>query len=375
MLGSRIQRYIFRKCVVAFLMVMGLFTITILLVDVVEQLRTVGEDVNLSPFSAAFLSLKKLPTLIEQTLPFGILVAAMMTYNQLNKSSELSVIRAMGQSAWQFLAPIMVLGVGLGFLSMMVLNPLGASLSEDFQRSRADLLREGGKAVSETRENIWLAQGTNGSADGQITIYAQTVDDTGQIFQDLKFIEQTRVFDGAIPTERFEFVRRIDAARARIIDGFWKIEDLVEMEPGKLPRSMDELSIETDLDPNKLLSLYISPETTGFWALPDFIQQTSRAGLDTSRFRMKWYELTALPLLYTAMGLIGAIVCLRLNRLGGTSQLVATGAFAAVTLFFITQITSSFGSSGAISPLIAAWSPALCAFFISMTILAYQEDG
>ena len=67
--------------------------------------------------------------------------------------------------------------------------------------------------------------------------------------------------------------------------------------------------------------------------------------------------------------------CLRLSRLGGTSRLIAVGAGAAVALFFVTQIASSFGSSGAIPALIAAWSPALCALFISLTVLAYQEDG
>ena len=372
MTGSMIQRYIFMRCLMALGLVIGIFAITIMLVDVVEQLRTVGGDIDLSPLTAVQLSLMKLPGLLEETLAFAVLVAAMIAYNQLSKSSELSVIRATGQSAWQFLAPVMVMAACLGLFAMMVLNPLGAHLSERFEASRANLLQEGGQVVERQRSDVWLRQGTD---DSQIVIHAASVDSTGQVFTQVRFLEEGRIYEGARPTSRFRFTRRIDAETARISGGFWQLSNLIENTPGNPPQELASLAIETDLDPNTLLSRFTSPDTIGFWGLPSFISQTSKAGLDTSRFSMRWFGLTSLPVLYTAMALIGAIVCLRLSRLGGTSRLIAVGAGAAVALFFVTQIASSFGSSGAIPALIAAWSPALCALFISLTVLAYQEDG
>jgi len=372
MIGSKIQRYVFVRCLFALALVLGIFSITIMLVDVVEQLRTVGGDIELSPFTAVLLSLMKLPGLLEETLSFAILVAAMIAYNQLSKSSELSVIRATGQSAWQFLAPVMALAAGLGVFAMTVLNPLGAHLSEQFESTRANLLMEGGRVAERQRSDIWLRQGTD---DSQMVIHAGSVDSTGQVFTNVRFLEEGRVYEGARPTDRFRFIRRIDAETASISGGFWQLNNLIENTPGDPPQRLSSLAIETDLDPNTLLSRFTSPDTIGFWRLPSFIDQTRRAGLDTSRFSMRWFGLTSLPILYTAMALIGAIVCLRLSRLGGTSRLIATGAGAAVILFFVTQISASFGSSGAIPAVIAAWSPALCALFVSLTILAYQEDG
>ncbi len=372
MIGTRIQRYIFWKCVLSLSMVLGIFIITIMLVDTVEQLRTVGGDVSLSPTQAIALSAMRLPSLIEQTFPFAILAAAMMTYNQLSKSSELSVIRATGQSAWQFLAPVVFLAVLLGLLSMMVMNPAGAYLSENFESTRARLLEEGGQRADLAREDIWLRQG---SAEGQIVIHAQSVDSTGQVFSNVKFLEEGRQYENGRTTDQYRFVRRIDAQQARIVDGFWQLTGIIENTPDNAPQRMDKLAIETDLDPNTLLTRFTSPDTVGFWGLPGFIRQTSQAGLDASQFTMRFFGLTALPVLYAAMALIGAIVCLRLSRLGGTSQLVATGAMSAVGLFFVTQVALSLGSSGAVVPIIAAWSPALCAFFIALAILAYKEDG
>lgn len=369
---NRIQRYIFGQCVMGLLLVMSIFVITILLVDVVEQLRTVGGDVDLPPQIALQLSLMKLPGLIEQTLPFGILVAAMMAYSRLNVRSELSVIRASGVSAWQFLMPLIVMCVLLGFLSMMALNPLGARLSDQFESMRNDLLVSGGVRIDSSRSDVWLRQGDGNS---QIVIHADSVDDTGQVFEGVKMLEEGRVYSNGQPTQRFEFVRRIDAERARIVDGFWQIENLIENEPGSPPETLDSLALPTDLDPDTLLNRFTSPNTIGFWSLPAFIEQTSQAGLDSTRFSVRLFGLTAIPVFYTAMGLIGALVCLRLSRLGGTSRLVATGAVAAVGVFFIMQFSSSLGASGALPPIIAAWSPALFALFASLTVLAYREDG
>ena len=369
---NRIQRYILWQCITGLILVLAIFTATILLVDVVEQLRTVGGDVELSPLEAVQLSFMKLPSLIEQTLPFSILVAAMIAYSRLNTRSELSVIRASGLSAWQFLSPLMQLSVALGLFSMFVLNPVGADLASRYEQSRNSLLIAGGVRVDSSKNDVWLRQGDGNS---QIVIRADSVDATGQVFEGVKMLEEGRVYADGRPIDRYEFVRRIDAERARIVDGFWQIENLVENVPGQPPQRMDNLAIPTDLDPDRLLDRFTSPNTIGFWKLPGFIAQTSRAGLDSSRFSVRLFGLTAMPIFYTAMGLIGALVCLRLSRLGGTSRLVAIGTISAIGVFFIMQFSSSLGASGALPPIIAAWSPALFALFASLAVLAYREDG
>ncbi|OUX95208.1 MAG: LPS export ABC transporter permease LptG [Hyphomonas sp. TMED17] len=372
MIGTVLQRYIFMRAVGSLALVIGIFVVTIMLVDVVEQLRTVGDNITLSPLMAVLLAALKLPSLIEETFPFAIMIASMMTYNQLNKTSELSVIRAMGQSAWQFLLPIIILSVMLGLFSMMVLNPIGAHLSNNFEATRSALLEDGRARLEAVYEDIYHREGTD---DSQIFIYAESFDSTENVFTNVKLLEESRVYDGARPTDEFRFRRRIDAARARLIGGFWQLEDLVENDGVSRANPMERLAIQTDIDPNQLFNRFISPDTIGFWSLPGFISQTNYAGLDASRFSMRFYGLTVLPVLFTAMSLIGALVCLRLPRLGGTSQLITAGALAAIALFFITQLASSLGASGAVPPMISAWAPALCALFIALAIIAYKEDG
>jgi len=101
---SRIQWYIFMINARALAVVMTVITMAILLVDTVEQVSTIGTRAEISLLQAVSFSLMKLPSLIEQTLPFGLLIAAMLTFRGLSKQAELPVIRASGLSAWAFLA-------------------------------------------------------------------------------------------------------------------------------------------------------------------------------------------------------------------------------------------------------------------------------
>ncbi|MEL6386664.1 MAG: LPS export ABC transporter permease LptG [Pseudomonadota bacterium] len=371
-LFPRISRYILWQCLSGTILVISVLMIAILLVDVVEQLRTVGGDVDLTAVQAVQLSLMKMPMLIEQTIPFALLIAAMIAYSRLNRRAELSIIRASGMSAWRFLTPLIAMALFMSVISVAILNPLGAHMTSQFEGTRAQLLRDGGAAAPPSTTDIWLRQG---SGNSQIVIHAERLEDNGAVLAGVKLLEEERIFRQGVPTDDYRFVRRIDAARARITDGFWQLEDLVENVPGQVQVRRDFLTIPTSLDASQLLDKFASPNTIGFWELPQFIQQTSAAGLDSGRYRMRFWGLTATPVLYTAMALIGALVCLRLSRLGGTSQLLAIGALSAIGVFFVTQLAASLGSTGAAPPLVAAWSPALFALFACLTLIAYREDG
>ena len=75
MIAGRIQRYVFRKYLAGLGLTLGVIVVAILLVDMVEQMRTVGTRTELSLFDAFRLTVNKVPNLIQETLPFAALVS------------------------------------------------------------------------------------------------------------------------------------------------------------------------------------------------------------------------------------------------------------------------------------------------------------
>ena len=367
-IAGRIQRYIFIQCLNGLAMTLGIILGAILLVDMVEQLRTVGARIELSLLDAFQLTIMKAPQLILETLPFAILVGSMLAYSKLNRSSELSAIRAAGMSAWRFLAPAFFLATLLGLLSMMAIDPLSTHTNAKYEFDRASLLQETGAGI-DARKNlktVWLRQGTETT---QSVIHGEVAPDDNQSLLDVE------IFVLEKNGEEFDFQRRIDAKKATLRPGFWQLEDVTEYSERNEPIKQDFLALTSTLDPSTILNRSKDEKSISFWKLPRLIADARQAGLDADKYIMKYHTLLAMPVLLGAMSLIGAIVCLRLRRSGGVTQLLAAGIGAGFLLFFVNQVSKGLASSGATPPQAAAWAPALIALFSVLSIIAFAEDG
>ena len=378
-IAGRIQRYIFRECVASLALTLGIIVLAIVLVDVVEQMRTIGGRTQIGIDTAFTLTMMKTPGLILETLPFAMLVGSILTYSQLSRRSEIPAIRSVGVSAWRFLGPVMVLAVIIGVLMVTVLDPLATRLSADFEASRARLLG----TSTPVNSGVWLSQGDlQAGADAaptalpstnqQAMIHGRRVVNRGQALENVTFW-YFRPGPGG-PSDR-EFTHRIDAKRAELTPGFWQLTDVVENRLGGEIQRTDSLALPTNLSSDTLLSRFASSKTIPFWDLPAFIQAGKAAGMETGDYVLKYNTLLATPFFMLAMALIGAVVCLRLARAGGLSRLVGAGALAGFVLYFANRLASGMSASGATSPEAAAWCPPLFALFAVLTLLAHAEDG
>lgn len=386
-IAGRIQRYVFRENLMALLLTLGIIVLAIVLVDVVEQMRTVGSRTPI-PVSTAFtLTMMKTPGLIMETLPFAMLVGSILCFSQLSRRSEIPAFRAAGVSAWRFLGPTMVLAASLGVLMVTLIDPLATRLNQEFETARERLLNPSSAGNPETPDGVWLSQGdvtagapidgagsvTEQNPDGQAIINARRVVGRGRALEDVTFYYFA---PGRLGAEDRQFTHRIDAKRATLTSGFWQLDGVVENRAGggEVMRR-DKLAVPTNLRNDTLLQRFASAKTIPFWDLPGFIRDGRAAGMEVDDYVLKFHTLLATPVMMLAMSLIGAVVCLRLARSGGLSQLIGAGALAGFVLFFATRVAAGMSSAGATPPEAAAWCPPLFALFSVLTILAHAEDG
>lgn len=385
LIAGRIQRYIFRQSASALLMTLGIIVLTIVLVDVVEQMRTVGSRAQISVFTAFRLTFLKTPALLMETLPFAILVGAILSYMQMSRKSEISPIRAAGMSAWRFLAPVALLAAAAGVLMVTVIDPLATATQEQFQRERRILLNQAATANTDG-DGVWLSQGdlaagadTDPAAsaadslpDAQAIIHARRVIGRGEALEDVTFYYFA---PGPGGLDDRVFTHRIDARRAQLIAGFWQLTGVVENRFGGDVSRTETLAVPTNLRSDTLVSRFASSATIAFWDLPDFIRENRLAGMDVDAYVLKFHTLLATPVLMVAMALIGAVVCLRLARSGGLTRLIAAGTVSGFVLYFVNRVSAGLSGTGAAPPEAAAWCPPLFALFTVLAILAHNEDG
>jgi len=361
---TQLGRYLTARTLNGMAIALSAVLISILLIDLVEQMRTLGSRADLSALAAVRLTLLKTPMLIEQTLPFIVLAGAMIAMIGLNRRSELVAMRAAGVSAWRFLMPAALVGAGLGILVVAGLNPLGAWCYQQFELEKAQLLAVERQAAP--TNGVWIRQG---DAQGQVVIHAASLSPKEARLDDATFMFFEREGDS------LRFVRRARAEHAELRPGFWQMFDVVEAEPGGAPVRAATRSFRSNLEPGELLDRFVSPATLSFWRLPGFIGDAVAAGFAPTRYELKWHSLLAYPLMLAAMAGLGAVFSLRLQRLGDMAQWGAAGAGLGLFLFFFSQLAGAFAITQAVPAQVAAWSAPLAGAFVALAIVAFLEDG
>ena len=361
MVTGTLARYMFRRFASAILLSFAAVLTLIYLIDVVELLRRAGDAAGASTSFLAFLSILRVPAVAEQIMPFAVLFGGIIAFLNLSRKLELVVARAAGVSVWQFLTPPALVALALGLTSVAVYNPLSATL-----KHRADALetRLFGSATANTADtSLWIRQK---SVDGQAIIRAERSSEQGSALGAVSAF----VFD-----KQGRFQERIEAAAAYLRAGFWDMQTARVIAVGEEPRVTDSYLLATNLTAEQVTQSFAAPDSVSFWQLAQIRDQTEKAGLDATGYRLRYQTLLARPLLFLAMVLIAASFSLRFFRMGGVAKMVSGGVAAGFLLYVVTKLFADLGSAGLISAVTAAWFPAVAGCMVSTLVLLNQEDG
>jgi len=357
--------YIGRHFLISFVALFILFLLLILLFDTVELLRRAASKPDVDFGDVIEMALLKLPHMSQETFPFAILFGSMTAFWRLTRSHELVITRAAGVSAWQFLTPVLTLAFLLGGIQVSMVNPFASAALARFERLEALHFKGKDNFLALTDSGLWLRQANN---DGQSVVHAEHVLQNGRSV-DLSDVV-VFMYAGAD-----KFRGRIDAAHARLEDGFWHMQKAWIFEPEKPTEFRDEYWLDTDLTLDKIQDSFAAPETMSFWALPGFISTLEKAGFSAVRHRLHWHTLLATPFLMCAMVLIAATFTLRPSRRGATSFVIAGGVITGFLLYFFSDVVFALGLSDSIPVTLAAWSPSGVATLLGLTMLLHLEDG
>lgn len=362
----RIQGYVLGRTLAGVTAAFIILTAVIMLIDLVELSRTLSGKTELSFIELLFLDSLKSPAVILMLTPFVFLFGVMAAFVSLGRRGELVAMRAAGLSAWIFLAPAAAASFLIGVVAVTALNPAAAALNGRFEDRRAALAQG---ASDRPGGDIWLRQGDDRE---QIVIHARahdTADQTVRLTGVSLFVQSVRN-DGALA-----FSRRIEAAHALLLPGYWRLTDVREAAPGSGATRSEETLVPSTLDHRSAMEKFASPSAIAFWDLPSTIRSARLAGYSPAPYRLRLQQLLATPLMFTAMAVLAGAFSLRFMRLGDFARLAAVGVALGFGVFFLNQFCGALGSNGEIPAELAAWAPPFLALLTGVTLLCFTEDG
>ena len=363
--GGTLGRYFAFQFLTAVLAVFaGVFAL-VALVDYIELMRRNSEVADLSALMVAQTSIYRVPQVTERILPFAVLIGAMSCYLGLSRRLELVIARAAGMSAWQFIAPAVVVALLLGAAATALYNPLAAYLNERSQALEARFTGGQQQCPAVLRRGFWVRQR---SIEGQSIINAATAPRTRAVR--LGGITAF-VFDRAAVSSSGSRPR---PARWSPAIGGWKS---VRRLSGRRPahRARIRTSCRTNLTPEQVRETFSTPETVPFWELPHYIRLAENAGLAAAGYRLQYQKLLSRPFMLARW-------CFwRRHSACGSSASAASRRWFWVALrqgfllYVMSKVTDDLSKAELLHPVTAAWLPVLVGGMTGFIALLYLEDG
>lgn len=336
----------------------------IFVADFMENLRFAEKYVNGSFGFAVQLTALRTPGLSQLLTPFIVLFGGFWMFAQLNRKSELSVMRSAGLSAWRLIGPAMLFAAAAGAFVVLALDPLATRLTGI---SEFLVNEKSGKETSLVQifgDGMWLRQI---DGDGTLIINAESIDDKTATLHNVTVWRLTR--DST-------FLERIDAPTAALAGRLLQLNEATLKSPdSKLPRKTPTYNISTTLTINDLRAGTPAPETMPIWDLPRFANVAEAAGVPRVRYDMRFHDLLSTPLKLVAMVMVAAIFTFRPVRSGGAFGMIVAGVAVGFGLYFLTEIAGALGESGAAPAALAAWIPAIVGGVAATTGLLMMEEG
>ncbi len=377
-LPFKLSIYIAKQFIISLIIVMGTLALIIILIDIVELIRRSG-DRDIPTHILLGMGLLKFPLMGQKMIPFAMLISSVLAYTKLTKTHELDIVRSAGVSVWQFLAPAVITAFTIGLLVITILNPIATAMVSKYENLEGKYIRGKTSFLEISQSGLWLRQknqtrvdnyASNSGSDnnfGETIIHAQNIGSEDNIE-----LEDVTIF---VSSENDTFIRRLDAKNAKLLDGFWRLKDVIITTSDNIGQSYGEYFLDTDMTIQDIHDSFASPDTISFWDLPKFIETLNKSGFSALPHRLHWHIILVSPLFYSAMIFIAALFSLRPTRQGRSGLLITGSIVTGFLIYFLTNLISSMGLSGNIPIPIAAWVPVVISILAGVGFLLHFEDG
>jgi LPS export ABC transporter permease LptG len=289
------------------------------------------------------------PQILLLIVPMAVLLAALIHFGILEKSSEITAIKAGGWSLYRISLPVIVLSgmvcVGLYLLQDYILP---------YANIRQDSLRnviKGRPAQTLRPQRKWIL-----GEDGRIFNYDyfDTAQDT---FRGLYVYE--------IDLQDLQIYRRIHAAKAWIDrSGKWILENgwIHDFRPEHA--GFERISTAQFHFPEKAgyfrKEIFEPKESSKltYLELKDYIDYLKKSGYNATELQVELYKKASFPLSALVMALLGVPFSFFMGKRGAFFGIGASVVIA-ILYWGVFNVFEQMGSYGLLAPALAAWAPDL----------------
>ncbi|MEK7265307.1 MAG: LPS export ABC transporter permease LptG [Pseudomonadota bacterium] len=356
-------RYILGRTAFAVIALFAALASIVMLVDLLDNLSfasKVGKDFGF----ALQATLLRTPAMTQALAPFVFLFGSMWMFTQLNRRSELAVMRSAGLSIWRVIGPAAFLATIAGVALILVVDPMSSKMMAFAEKMKLESRGQTASLVRVFGDGIWLRQR---DANELLIINASGFDALQGALMNVTVWRLS-------PAGAFE--ERIDAPQAVLAGRTIELREARMKAAGdKFSKRTPTYSVPTQLTLKDFRENVPSAESMSIWDLPKFMMLAEAAGLSTVQYNIRFHELCSTPLKLMAMVLIAAMFSMGPIRSGNAFRPLLAAVGAGFLLYVLSELSTALGESGTAPAALAAWAPSVVAVIFALAFLMRHEES
>jgi LPS export ABC transporter permease LptF/LPS export ABC transporter permease LptG len=338
----------FALVLVSFAMLFLIFTFFELIGDIIRNrtpLVTVGDYlINLIPY------------IIYNVTPLCCLVAVLVTFGALSRTSELTAMKATGISLYRIVTPVLI---------TTILIAAGLFAFDEFYLPAANRRQEALRSIIKNRpaqtflrpDRKWISGQTTSSGASSRVFYYQFFDPAKNDFANLTVFE----FD----PNSFSLERRIFASSAHWNDHVnqWVFENgWQRIFQGETIASYQPFTLTTFPEIHEQPSYFVKEDRPSqemsYNELSRYIVDLKQSGIDTKRLSVQLNRKLAYPLITLVMAMLAIPFALSMGKRGSLAG-IGTAIGLAIAYWVVDGLFQAMGNVNTLPAILAAWTPDL----------------
>jgi len=337
----------FAMVLVSFVLLMLVFTFFELLGDIIRNrtpLVTVGEYL-----------IDLTPSMIYNIAPLGVLVAVLVTFGVLTRTSELTAMKATGISLYRVMVPIVVVSALIA-IALFLFDESYLPSANRRQEALRSIIKGRPAQTFLRPDQKWIFGRQEPGKPGRI-FYYQFFDPDQERFANLTVFE--------FNPENFSLSRRIFASSVHWEPQLqqWVFEHGWERRfDGEAVSSYSQFSVEDfpeiNEPPQYFTKQALQSQEMTFGQLERYIRDLRQSGFDTKHLSVQLNLKIADPLVTLVMAVLAIPFALSMGKRGSLTG-IATAIGLAIAYWVVKGMFGALGDVNLLPTLLAAWSPDL----------------
>jgi LPS export ABC transporter permease LptG/LPS export ABC transporter permease LptF len=304
------------------------------------------------------------PSVLYQVTPLAVLLTVLIMFGLMQKSNEITAMKATGVSIYRTVIPILIIATTLAG-GLFVLDQWYLPYANKRVETLRNLIK-GKPAQTYLRpDRKWIFGESKKRSDGTVEnrkiYYYEAFDPDRNTFGSVSVFE--------LNPHSFQMIKRVYAARARWAEHLqkWTFENGWQRSwsnaPGTDPREdLRKFDVSTFAELNEPPTYFkkevLQSSEMNYDELQRYIYDLQQGGFDVVRLRVQLQKKLAFPLITLVMAVLAVPFALSGGRRGALSGIVVALVIG-VTYVLTSSLFEAMGNVSQLPPLIAAWSPDL----------------